>query len=106
MCSGEHSFTATGCVRHETYGEVAQWVTTAWEKVPESCIHSGFRKAELFTYAENPKEDMDSNDDAADIKAEQVPNCDLDLFHSDTEDKDFDGSTESDIEDAASRNLE
>ena len=105
MCTGEHSFTATGRLRHATYSEVAQWVTTAWEKVPESCIHSGFRKAELFTYAETPKEDMDSNDDA-DMEAEQVPNCDLDLFHSNTEDEDFDGFTESDIEDAASRNLE
>ena len=50
-------------------------------------------------------EDMDSNHDA-DREAEQVPNCDLDLFHSDTEDEDFDRFTESDIEDAASRNLE
>ena len=48
MTSGEKSFTKTGRMRRATYGQVCQWVLTAWSIVKKSTIINGFRKAGLL----------------------------------------------------------
>lgn len=101
MCSGTHSFTATGRMRRATYGEVAQWVATAWERVPTSCITSGFRKAELFQYGNEEPAPMDV-EDSDDEESTDDYRFDPTLFNSDTEDEEFDGFTASDVEGARS----
>ena len=49
MTSGEKSFTKTGRMRRATYGQVCQWVLTAWSIVKKSTIINGFRKAGLLS---------------------------------------------------------
>ena len=48
MTSGEKSFTKTGRRRRASYGQVCQWVLTAWSIVKKSTIINGFRKAGLL----------------------------------------------------------
>ena len=47
MTEGDHSFTQTGRMKRASLYEVCTWILAAWEKVPESAIKNGFRKAEI-----------------------------------------------------------
>lgn len=112
MTEGDHSFTKTGRMRRATLHEVCSWILAAWEKVPESAIKNGFRKAEIVasdnttattsaasaddtvaaddTTAES---DLDSDDDvtaSGDTSALSTEML-LSLFLSDTEESDFSG---------------
>lgn len=48
IVQGEHSFTATGRMRHATFLDVVGWIDTAWASVTTDTILSGFRKAGLI----------------------------------------------------------
>ena len=104
MTSGEKSFTKTGRMRRATYGQVCQWVLTAWSIVKKSTIINGFRKAGLLraeegsvSSAENlPPDESDESDN------ENHPTSDeaiLRLFNSDTEGDDFSGFSAQEEED-------
>ena len=105
MTSGEKSFTKTGRMRRATYGQVCQWVLTAWSIVKKSTIINGFRKAGLLraeegsvSSAENlPPDESDESDN------ENHPTSDeaiLRLFNSDTEGDDFSGFSAQEEEDS------
>ena len=48
MTDGKHSFTATGRMRCAKFGEVAEWVATAWKAVTVRTIVAGFEKAKII----------------------------------------------------------
>ncbi len=101
-----HHFTATGCMRRAIYAAVAQtgWLT-AWECVPTSCITSSFRKAD-YSSSTRPRNVhrwtyrtvMRSRKLATTL----TNPLKLPASTQDTEDKDFEGFTPSDIEDGRS----
>lgn len=99
MSHGEHSFTKTGRMRHATFSEVAQWVKTAWDTVSERTIISGFLKAEILKNLDGDDDDENGDADADDCEEDneenELPNEICQLFHSDTEDEDFDGFPDS-----------
>ncbi len=99
MSTGTHSFTNTGWMRRATYAEVVGWVAQ-WQRIPVSCIQSGFRKAGLFKYLEPIREDAAEMEiDSSDEEAETVEHpFDPSLFNSDTEDEDFQGFDEADVD--------
>ncbi|KAL1470208.1 hypothetical protein MTO96_040572 [Rhipicephalus appendiculatus] len=93
MTDGDHSFTATGRMRHATFGEVAKWVDEAWDTVSASTITAGFQKAGLVASA--PAGDYDSSassdsEDDNDVPA-TLPSELAELFNSASEDEAFDG---------------
>lgn len=100
MTSGEKSFTATGRLRRATLAEVATWVVDSAKSVPKSCVVNGFKKAEIFAYKEDApmvESDSVSEDDEPLINMDTRITPELaELFHSDTEDEDFDGFSDSD----------
>lgn len=89
MTEGEHSFTATGRMRHATYGEVAKWVDEAWATVSVSTITAGFQKAGLVASA--PASDCDSSNSEDDDVSAALPSEVAELFDSASEDEAFDG---------------
>ena len=58
MSAGDHRFTKTDRMRRATYADVCGWVATAWQRVTQACIKSGFRQAEIFEF----DEDLHSDD--------------------------------------------
>lgn len=102
MTSGEKSFTKTGRMRRATYGQVCQWVLTAWSIVKKSTIINGFRKAGLLRVEEGsagdlPPDESDESDNENDpISREAI----LRLFNSDTEEDDFSGFSAQEEEDS------
>lgn len=97
MSCGEKSFTATGRLRRATLAEVAAWVVESWKGVKKSCILNGFKKAEIYPYDDNTVDsDVESSDDdepLSNIDTRITPDL-AELFHSDSEDEDFDGFTD------------
>ncbi|CAC5424324.1 unnamed protein product [Mytilus coruscus] len=100
MTSGEKSFTATGRLGRASLPEVAAWVVNSAKSVPKTCVVNGFKKAEIFTYKEDTpmvESDSASEDDEPLIYLDARITPELaELFHSDTEDEDFDGFSDSD----------
>lgn len=90
MTSGEHSFTSTGRLRRATLSEVATWVLNAWKGVSKTCITNGFRKAEIYPYTDDAASDLSSDEDDVPL-SNLLPSAIAELFHSDSEDEDFDG---------------
>ncbi|CAC5359288.1 unnamed protein product [Mytilus coruscus] len=99
MTSGEKSFTATDRLRRASLQEVAAWVANSAKSVPKTCVDNGFRKDEIFVYQEDTpmvESDTESEDDEPLIKLNTRITPELaELFHSDTEDEDFDGFSDS-----------
>lgn len=96
MTDGKHSFTDGGRMRHATYAQVTEWIIKAWEDINIRSITSGFRKAQIVTDEQREEEDEDEEDEeeSRDINATIAQ-----LLISDTEDEDFDGFTNENIED-------
>lgn len=92
MSEGEHSFTKTGRMRRTDYGEVAKWVSEAWNSVSEKTIVSGFQKAGLTPFTADCDVELDTSEseDDSDVPAELQPEVAA-LFVSDSEEDDFDG---------------
>ena len=97
MSEGIHTFTETGKMRRATRAEVCNWVIRAWKAVKATAIMNGFRKAEITSVpgaSEDGVSDTSeiSNDEQSAATLDPVLDVQLiDLFHSDTEDEDFDG---------------
>lgn len=90
MVDGEHSFTATGRMRHATYQQVLGWIDTAWASVTIETILSGFRKAGITgTDAESDDSRAEEEETALHLPPELA-----ELFRSDTEDEEFNGFSE------------
>lgn len=90
MVDGEHSFTATGRMRHATYQQVLGWIDTAWASVTTETILSGFRKAGITgTDAESDDSPAEEEETALHLPPELA-----ELFRSDTEDEEFNGFSE------------
>ena len=90
MIDGEHSFTATGRMRHATFLDVIGWIDKAWASVTTETILSGFRKAGIIGTAT----DKDSDVSDAPVEGEATHCLPLELaelFRSDTEEEDFIG---------------
>lgn len=51
MTSSDQSFTKTGLMRHASLGEVAEWVSEAWNSVSVGTVATSFRKAGLIESA-------------------------------------------------------
>ena len=99
MSSGEHSFTKTGRLRRATLTEIAQWVLSAWDSVSVTCVTNGFRKAdisasEVSTESEN---DWSDDDDMPLARYQYLPKTIASMFHSNSEDSDFEGFSEVDL---------
>ncbi|XP_039542042.1 uncharacterized protein LOC120489360 isoform X3 [Pimephales promelas] len=102
MTRGEKSFTKTGRIRRATYGQVCQWVLTAWNNVKKSTIINAFRKAGLLRVEEGSAGDLPP-DESDESDNENNPTSDeaiLRLFNSDTEGEDFDGFSAQEEEDS------
>ena len=102
MTSGEKSFPKMGRMRRATYGQVCQWVLTAWSIVKKSTIINVFRKAGLLHVEEGsagdlPPDESDESDNENDPISDEAI---LRLFNSDTEGDDFSGFTEQEEEDS------
>ncbi|KAK7890943.1 hypothetical protein WMY93_022906 [Mugilogobius chulae] len=91
MMEGEHSFTATGRLRHATFQQVIEWIDKTWTSLTTNTIVSGFRKVGI---TEN-ETDVESDDsDAEEEEAPRLPPELAELFVSDTEDEEFKGFSE------------
>ena len=97
MSEGIHTFTETGKMRRATHAEVCNWVIRAWKAVKVTAIINGFRKAGITSV---PGAGEDGVSDTSEINDDEQSTAPLDpvldaqlidLFHSDKEDKDFDG---------------
>lgn len=62
MMDGEHSFTATGRMRHATFLQVTEWIDKAWTSVTTETILSGFRKAGLIGTGTDAESDDHADD--------------------------------------------
>lgn len=96
MTSGDHSFTKTGRMRHASLGEVAEWVSEAWNFVSVQTVTASFRKAGLIESAPESGAAESDYSSGPDDDQEPIP---LDpviaaLFQSDSESEEFDGFTE------------
>ena len=97
MSQGIHTLTATPKMRRATHEEVSNWVIRAWRAVKVSSITNGFKKAGITNVlggSEDGETDASSDDKQMEASAtlDHVRDAHLiDLFNSDTEDKDFDG---------------
>ncbi|TWW71819.1 Pogo transposable element with KRAB domain [Takifugu flavidus] len=91
MMDREHSFTATGRMRHTTFLEVIGWIDKAWASVTTETILSGFRKAGIIGTATNDKSD---ESDAQQEAALRLPPELAELLRSDNEDEEFNGFTD------------
>uniref|UniRef100_A0A6M2CTX9 Putative pogo transposable element n=1 Tax=Rhipicephalus microplus TaxID=6941 RepID=A0A6M2CTX9_RHIMP len=90
MTDSDHSFMATGRMRHATFGEVAKLVEEAWDTVSVSAIAAGFQKAGLVASA--PAGDYDSSDSEGDNNVPAtLSSKSAELFNSVSESKAFDG---------------
>lgn len=87
MTTGEKSFTATGRMRRASYSTVCQWVLQAWNAVPDTAIINGFIKANIVD-APLPDEVPPP---APAKSADDLPLALAALFHSDSEESDFEG---------------
>lgn len=87
MTTGEKSFTATGRMRRASYSTVCQWVLVAWNAVPDTAIINGFIKASIVD-APLPEEVPPP---APAKSADNLPLALAALFHSDSEESDFEG---------------
>lgn len=85
---GEHSFTATGRMRHATFLEVIEWIDKAWASVTTETILSGFRKAGIIGTATDDESDVSNVEEEA---AHRQPPELGEVFKSDTEDENFIG---------------
>lgn len=97
MSNGDHSYTTTGRLRHATFSEVANWVATAWDSVSERIIVNGFLKAEIIRNDDDTDDEDDERDDT-EVNFHNLPPEIATLFHSDTEDEDFNGFEEADFD--------
>ncbi|KAF1392192.1 hypothetical protein PFLUV_G00050010 [Perca fluviatilis] len=93
MTSREKSFTKTGRMQRATYGQVCQWVLTAWSIVKKSTIINGFRKAGLLHVEEGSAGDLppDESDKSDNENNPILDEAILRLFNSNTEGDDFSG---------------
>ena len=77
--------------------EVAAWVVESWKGVKKFCILNGFKKAEIYPYDDNTVdsdvESSDNDEPLSNIDTRITPDL-AELFHSDSEDEDFDGFTD------------
>lgn len=86
MTDGEHSFTATGTMRHATFMEVIGWIDKAWASVTTETMLLGFRKGGIIGT------DAESDDSHAEEEAASpLPPELAELFKSDTEDEELSG---------------
>ncbi|GAA6227792.1 uncharacterized protein LOC120489360 isoform X3, partial [Lates japonicus] len=107
MTSGEKSFTKTGRMRRATYGQVCQWILTAWSTVKKSTIINGFQKAGLLRDEEGsmisagnlPPDESDESDNENNPE-KTSDEAILRLFNSDTEGNDFSGFSAQEEEDS------
>ena len=83
MVDEEHSFTATGRMRHATFQQVLGWIDKAWTSVTTETILSGFRKAGIIV--------TDAESDDSPAEEETALRLLPELFRSDTEDTEFSG---------------
>ena len=92
-------FTETGKMRRATHREVCNWVIRVGKAVKFTAIMNGFRKAGITSV---PGASEDDVSDASEISDDEQSTATLDpvldvqlidLFHSDTEDKDFDSDS-------------
>ncbi|KAH7961391.1 hypothetical protein HPB52_008792 [Rhipicephalus sanguineus] len=93
MSEGERSFKKTGRMRRTEFGEVAKWVSGAWDSIPEKTIVAGFRKARLIPCTADgdvAESNLSESEDDSDVPAVLQPEVAA-LFVSDLEEDDFDG---------------
>lgn len=90
MTDGNHSSTATECMRHAMFGEVAKWVNKEWATVSVSTITAGFQKVGLVASAPvsnyNSRDSGDGNDVSVTLNSKVA-----ELHNSASENKAFDG---------------
>ena len=100
MCDGLHSYTASGRMRRATYSDVCGWVIRSWQAVKSSTIINGFKKAGIISdvatqeeeTVEHSRTDVETQEEEIVEHSRTELNDDLlALFHSDSEDEDFDG---------------
>jgi hypothetical protein len=84
-------------MRCATFGEVAEWVATAWKAVTVRTIVAGFEKAKIIQKI-GEEDDSEIEEDSYENKdtSGEIPEHIYQIFNSDTEDEDFDGFSEAD----------
>jgi transposase-like protein len=92
MTNGEKSYTKTGRMRRASYETVCGWIKDAWSSVPDTTVISGFVKAGII--------DVPLPEDNETIplaeSTDELPLAVAAIFHSDTEESDFDGFEDGD----------
>ena len=88
---GEHSFTATGRMRHETFLDVIGWIDKAWASVTSETILSGFKKAGIIPTGTDAESDSHADHAEDEEAALCLPPKLAELLRSDTEDEEFNG---------------
>ena len=94
MTAGLHQFTPSGRIQRATFSEVCTWVIDAWAKVKLATITNSFLRVGInltpATLPHSASEDTDTDSEEASATG-TLPQAMLDLFHSDSEDSDFEG---------------
>ncbi|KAF8789426.1 Pogo transposable element with KRAB domain like protein [Argiope bruennichi] len=77
--------------RRASYTEVAEWLDKSWKSVKVSTIRSGFMKAGIVSESEEitDSEDSDAENELSDTLPENI----LEMFNSDTNESDFEGTS-------------
>lgn len=94
MSEGVHSFTKTGRTRRTEFGEVAKWVSEAWDSISEKTIVTGIHKARLIlfvTHGDVGELDASESESEDDSDEPAILPPEVALFASDSEEDDFDG---------------
>lgn len=69
---GEHSFTATGSTRHETFLEVVGWIEKDWTLVTTETNLRGFRKTRtILTGTDAELDDSHTEEEAIYLRSER-----------------------------------
>lgn len=97
MAYGEHEFMSDGRQKKAKFSEVCSWIVNAWAKVKKSTVVNSFRKVGIITTELTNSDSTDSESDWESAPPTGLDENTLALFHSDSEDSDFEGFASNDI---------
>ncbi|XP_046880826.1 uncharacterized protein LOC124470774 [Hypomesus transpacificus] len=100
MSEGQHKFTPAGKLKKAKFSDACSWVVTAWNRVKQSTIVNSFIKVGVMPgEGEATAENSDTeNEDNAEATRPRLSEELLALFHSDSEESEFDSFTKSNVE--------
>lgn len=57
LTSEEHQLTPNGRIRHASLGQLANWIATAWNKIPDETVITAFKKCCISNTMDGSEDD-------------------------------------------------